>query len=47
MEKDAAEAVKWYRRAAEQDHAEAQYNLAVCCYDGNGVEKNPAEEMKW
>ena len=24
---DYVEAVKWYRRAAEQDHAKAQYNL--------------------
>ncbi len=28
--KDEAEAVKWYRKAAEQNHAMAQYNLGVC-----------------
>ena len=28
--KDEAEAVKWYRKAAEQNHAQAQYNLGVC-----------------
>ena len=30
--KDQVEAVKWYRKAAEQNLAEAQYNLGVC-YD--------------
>ena len=28
--KDQVEAVKWYRKAAEQNYAEAQYNLGVC-----------------
>ena len=28
--KDEVEAVKWFRKAAEQNHAEAQYNLGVC-----------------
>ena len=36
MVKDHAEAVKWYRKAAEQNLAVAQYNLGVC-YDGRGV----------
>ncbi len=27
--RDDAEAVKWYRRAADQDYAAAQYNLAL------------------
>ena len=31
--KDQVEAVKWYRKAAEQNHAEAQYNLGVCYYE--------------
>ena len=28
--KDQVEAVKWYRKAAEQNYAKAQYNLGVC-----------------
>ena len=28
--KDHAEAAKWYRKAAEQNYAEAQYNLGIC-----------------
>ena len=32
--KDQAEAVKWYRKAAEQNDAAAQYNLGVCYAKG-------------
>ena len=43
VEKDEAESVKWYRKAAEQGNADAQYNLG-CCYDnGHGVEKDQVE----
>ena len=45
--KDAAEAVKWYRKAAEQGFAAAQYNLGVCYYSGEGVAKDAAEAVKW
>ena len=45
--KNYAEAVKWYRKAAEQGHAEAQNNLGECYYYGNGVEKNYKEAAKW
>jgi TPR repeat protein len=30
------EAVKWYRKEAEQDHAGAQCYLGNCYYDGIG-----------
>ncbi|WP_415668886.1 tetratricopeptide repeat protein, partial [Vibrio rarus] len=30
-------AVKWYTKAAEQGVAEAQYNLALMYYNGQGV----------
>jgi uncharacterized protein len=33
-----AEAVKWYRRAAEQDWPDGQYRLAGCYLQGKGVE---------
>jgi TPR repeat protein len=41
---DHAEAVKWYRLAADQGLAEAQYNLGVSYYDGP---QNYAEAEKW
>ena len=31
------EAVKWFRQAAEQNHAGAQNNLGVCYAEGQGV----------
>jgi TPR repeat protein len=45
--KDAMEAAKWYRKAAEQNLADAQYNLAVCYEQGTGVAKDEAEAVKW
>ena len=44
---DYAEAVKWYRKAAEQGYADAQYNLGSCYYNGKGVPQNYAEAVKW
>jgi len=40
-------AVKWYREAAEQGHAEAQYNLALCYYWGAGVLEDKSEAVEW
>jgi len=34
---DDAEAVRWYRLAAEQGHAHAQYNLGVKYDNGDGA----------
>ena len=45
--KDQAEAVKWFRKAAEQNLARAQYNLGVCYYNGEGVAKDYVEAYKW
>ena len=44
---DYAEAVKWYRKAAEQGHARAQYSLGFMYYNGRGVPQDYAEAMKW
>ncbi len=41
------EAVKWYRRAAEQGNATAQCNLGYCYDNGQGVEQNLEEAVKW
>ena len=39
--------MKWYRKAAEQGDAKAQYNLGNCYYFGNGVTENEQEAVKW
>ena len=45
--KNYTEAVKWYRKAAEQGHAGAQNNLGVCYENGYGVTKDYYEAVKW
>ena len=45
--KDEAEAVKWFRKAAEQNVADAQFSLGVCYAIGQGVTKDDAEAVKW
>lgn len=47
LEKDEREAVKWYRKAAGQNHARAQYNLGSCYYAGQGLAKDQVEGYKW
>jgi TPR repeat protein len=44
---DYAEAVKWWRKAAEQGDAEAQYNLGYMYGNGWGVTQDFAEALKW
>ena len=41
------EAVKLYRKAAEQGLADAQYNLGLCYGKGVGVAQNYTEAVKW
>ena len=45
--KDSAEAVRWYRKAAEQGVALAQLSLGVKYDYGDGVPKDSAEAVKW
>ena len=40
-------AVRWYRRAADQEHALAQNNLGVRYRDGLGVEQDYGEAVRW
>ena len=44
---DAAGAVAWYRRAAEQGHAHAQYNLVGMYAEGLGVPPDAVEAHMW
>ena len=45
--KDQVEAVKWYRKAAEQGFAFAQFNLGLMYGNGQGVPKNQVEAIIW
>ncbi|WP_295388321.1 tetratricopeptide repeat protein, partial [Thiolapillus sp.] len=47
VRQDLKEAVKWYRRAAEQGYALAQYNLGVIYNNGQGVQQDKKEAVKW
>jgi S1-C subfamily serine protease len=47
LNKDDVEAVNWYRKAAEQGFADAQYNLGVMYSKGDGVPKDYVESYKW
>ncbi len=42
-----AEAAKWYRKAAEQGHKHAQWELGHQYETGLGVPKDRSEAMKW
>ena len=44
---DPAKAVGWFRKAADQGHAEAQYELGKCYAEGVGVDQDPAEAIAW
>ena len=47
VSQDHVEAVKWYRKSAEQGCAVAQFNLGECYEYGNGVLKDIPEAIKW
>lgn len=44
---DYGEAVRWYRKAAEQGNGDAQYNLAIMYKYGHGVNKDLSEARRW
>jgi S1-C subfamily serine protease len=44
---DKVEAVKWYRKAAEQNLAAAQFKLGFCYAEGRSVAKDEVETVKW
>ncbi len=46
-QKKPEEAVKWYKRAAEKGHPEAQTALARCYEDARGIAQDYAEARKW
>ena len=47
MPEDDAEAVRWYRMAAEQGLARAQYGLGFMYENGEGVPENYVRAYAW
>src|ERR1035438_8557948 len=45
--KNEVEAVKWFRKAADQNFAGGQFALGICYANGQGVAKDEAEPVKW
>lgn len=45
--KDYTDAAKWFKKAAEQGYAGAQYNLGIMYAKGEGVSQSEAEAVKW
>ena len=41
------QAIKWFRRAANQGDTASQGALGSCYFDGLGVPKNRVEAYKW
>lgn len=41
------EATEYFRKAAEKEHIQAQYQLALAYYTGAGVKKDEAESIRW
>lgn len=46
-QKNYKEAVRWYRKSAEQGHAQAQVNLGTLYSKGLGVGRDYTEAVKW
>ena len=47
MTQDYAEAARWYRKAADQGEAQAQYVLGLMYDNGQGVTQDYAEAHMW
>lgn len=45
--KNDAEAAKWFRKAADKGHADAQHSLGYMYAQGKGVLKDDAEAVRW
>jgi hypothetical protein len=47
VKRELAEAIKWYRKAAEQGDAEGEYSLGGKYDSGDGVPQDYTEALKW
>ena len=45
--RDMHAAANWFRKAADQGNAQAQYNLALCYERGEGVPADTATALSW
>jgi TPR repeat protein len=45
--KDIKHAAAWMAKAAEQGHADAQYNLAAIYCNGDGVAEDAKKGLEW
>ena len=45
--KDPKEALMWYRKAADQGDAQAEFNVGAMYASGAGVEPDQSEAFKW
>lgn len=45
--RDYAEAVRWYRKAADQGHADAQSELGIAYHEGHGVAQDYVQAHMW
>jgi hypothetical protein len=46
-DQNAAEALRWYRKAAEQGLAKAQFMLGLTYDSGHGVAQDYVESVQW
>ena len=47
VRQDYTQAVQWFRKAAEQGDAKAQYNLGIAYESGRGVRQDSALAQEW
>lgn len=47
IKRDIYEAVKWFRKAAEQENSEAQFKIGMCYLEGMGVNQREEEALYW
>ncbi len=47
VRKEAGEARRWYRAAAEQGHRDAQFNLGGMYATGTGIAQDYVQAFKW
>ena len=47
LPKDYGEAIRWFRKAADQEYPKAEFNLGQMYHQGEGVIKDYAEARRW
>ena len=47
VDEDMVQAFEWFRKAAEQGHAGAQFSLGTCYYSGLGVAEDIVQGIEW